>query len=173
MNPVRDALLVQFDTAWKLTRFHLDTLTTEECLWRPAEWGPHVHRSADGGWRADWPEGQNYAAGPPSIGWITWHMMFWWRTLFDRSFGPGDLEAAQIGWPGDADGVRRELGALASHWREALAAMSDADLASDRHTRWPFVGRPYADVVAWATVELTKNAAEIGYARFLYAARQV
>ena len=38
-------------------------------------------------------------------------------------------------------------------------------------TRWPFQGRPFGDVVAWANVELTKNAAEIGYARFLYAVR--
>jgi NADPH-dependent 2,4-dienoyl-CoA reductase/sulfur reductase-like enzyme len=28
---------------------------------------------------------------------------------------------------------------------------------------------PFGDVVAWVNVELTKNAAEIGYARFLYA----
>jgi hypothetical protein len=26
----------QFDTTWKLASFHLDGLTTEECLWRPA-----------------------------------------------------------------------------------------------------------------------------------------
>ena len=30
-------------------------------------------------------------------------------------------------------------------------------------------GRTNRDVVAWVNVELTKNAAEIGYARFLYA----
>jgi len=29
------------------------------------------------------------------------------------------------------------------------------------------------DVVAWVNVELTKNAAEIGYARFLHAVRAV
>jgi hypothetical protein len=29
--------------------------------------------------------------------------------------------------------------------------------------------RPFGDVIAWVNVELTKNAAEIGYARFLYA----
>jgi len=36
---------------------------------------------------------------------------------------------------------------------------------------WPFQDRPFGDVVAWVNVELTKNAAEIGYARFLYAVR--
>lgn len=39
------------------------------------------------------------------------------------------------------------------------------------NTRWPFKDRPFADVVAWLNIELAKNAAEIGYARFLYAAR--
>ena len=29
-------LIRQFETAWKLTNVHLDGLTTEECLWRPA-----------------------------------------------------------------------------------------------------------------------------------------
>jgi hypothetical protein len=32
-----------------------------------------------------------------------------------------------------------------------------------------FQDRPFGDVIAWVNVELTKNAAEIGYARFLYA----
>ncbi len=36
-------------------------------------------------------------------------------------------------------------------------------------TRWPYRDRPFGDVIAWVNVELTKNAAEIGYARFLYA----
>ncbi|HMH81922.1 MAG TPA: hypothetical protein VK531_03565 [Gemmatimonadales bacterium] len=33
--------------------------------------------------------------------------------------------------------------------------------------------RPFGDVIAWVNVELTKNAAEIGYARFLYAATEM
>ena len=32
--------------------------------------------------------------------------------------------------------------------------------------------RPLGDVVAWVNLELMKNAAEIGYARFLYAVRE-
>jgi hypothetical protein len=47
--------------------------------------------------------------------------------------------------------------------------MTDDDLQSTRRTRWPFQSRPFGDVVAWVNVELTKNAAEIGYARFLFA----
>jgi len=54
----------QFETAWKLTTFHLDDLSTEECLWRPSREGPHFHRVADGKSRADWPEHERYDLGP-------------------------------------------------------------------------------------------------------------
>lgn len=88
-DEARDYLVRQSEMAWKLTSFHLDGLTTEECVWRPGRNGLHVQQDADGKWR--------------------------------------------------------------------------------ERTRWPFRDRPFGDVVAWVNVELTKNAAEIGYARFLYA----
>ncbi len=53
----------QFKTAWLLTDLHLTGLDTEECLWRPAAQGMHVHRAADGTWRADWPEHERYDLG--------------------------------------------------------------------------------------------------------------
>ena len=55
-NDARGYLMRQLETAWKLTSYHLDGLTTEECLWRPARVGLHVHRASTGRWRADWPE---------------------------------------------------------------------------------------------------------------------
>ena len=42
----------QFATAWTLTSLHLTGLTTDECLWRPARTGLHVHELSDGRWRA-------------------------------------------------------------------------------------------------------------------------
>lgn len=168
----RDCLLRQFDTAWKLARWHLDTLTTEECLWRPAASGPHVERDRTGRWRADWPERESYDLGPASIAWLTWHLCFWWSMAADHSFGAGSLRREDVDWPGDAEGVRARLARLHDEWRAHLEALSDEDLASAARTRWPFRERPFSDLVAWANVELVKNAAEIGYARFLHAARQ-
>lgn len=92
--------------AWRLARYHLDGLDTDECLWRPARAGLHVHRATDGSWRAA-----------------------------VQNIGPDELR-------------------------------------SEERTRWPFTSRPFADVVAWANIELAKNASEIGYARFLYGVRQ-
>jgi hypothetical protein len=146
----RGYLLRQLDTAWKLARFHLDGLTTEECLWRPAMRGLHVTQREDGRWCADWPEREGY----------------------DIGFGPGTLERGSVAWPGSADAVRRALNRLHDPWRAAIAKLSDPDLGSPTQARWPFRDRPFGDVVAWANVELVKNASEVGYARFLYASRE-
>ena len=170
-NESRDCLIRQFDTAWKLARRHLDGLATEECLWRPAARGPHVSPAGDGRWRADWPDRESYDLGPPSIAWLTWHMGFWWSMVLDHSFGDGILAHESVLWPGDADTVREWLGRLEREWRAALVKETDLTLGSATRTRWPFRDRPFGDVVAWVNVELTKNAAEIGYARFLYATR--
>ena len=167
----RACLLRQLDTAWTLMAFHLDGLGTEECLWRPAREGPHVHRDPTGGWRADWPEHERYELGPASIAWLTWHAGFWWSMVLDHSFGEGTLTRDAVTWPGDADEVRQWLAHLHSAWRVAVEQLAPNDLRSPERTRWPFTSRPFGDVVAWVNVELTKNAAEIGYARFLYAAR--
>jgi hypothetical protein len=78
-------LMRQFETAWKLTNFHLDGLATDECLWRPAHKGFHVHQVPEGRWRADWPDHEGYDVGPPSIAWLTWHLGFWWSRPILRS----------------------------------------------------------------------------------------
>lgn len=174
-NPVPGAmkalLLRQFSTAWKLTCYHLDGLSTDECLWRPAPIGLHVERHADGQWHGQWPSHEGYDIGPPSIAWLTWHIGFWWSTVIDRSFGPGTLDRDKVAWPGTAQSVRDWIGALQSEWHGRIDCLSDDELLSPERTKWPFSGRPFGDVVGWVNLELTKNAAEVGYIRFLYGAR--
>ena len=176
ISPMRDEakgyLIRQLDTAWKLTDYHLPSLTTDECLWRPATKGLHVRQGPDGKWRADWPDREAYDIGPPSIAWITWHIGFWWSTVLDQSFGSGKLTREEVFWPGTAEGARRWIDELHQRWRDVLEPLSDEDLKSTARTRWPFSHQPFGDVVAWLNVELTKNASEIGYARFLYAVRK-
>ena len=89
--------------------------------------------------------------------------------VLDHSTRNGTLSREQILWPGSAGGVIEWLGRLQAEWREMLDGLTDLDLRSAQRTRWPFQDRPFGDVVAWVNVELTKNAAEIGYARFLRA----
>ncbi|WPB77133.1 DinB family protein [Archangium violaceum] len=170
-NEARDYLLRQFDTAWALTWYHLEGVSTEECLWRPAQVGLHVRQEPDGRWRAEWPEHEGYDLGPPSIAWVTWHIGFWWSMVLDHSFGEGKLTREEVPWPGTADGVREWICRLQAQWRARLEQLTEDDVRSVQRTRWPFPDRPFGDVIAWANVELTKNASELGYARFLYAVR--
>jgi hypothetical protein len=127
-----------------------------------------VRQAPDGRWQADWPEHEGYDLGPPSIAWTTWHIGFWWSMVLDHSYGDATLTREKVSWPGSADGVREWIGGLEARWRGEIGVLSDDDLQSPARCRWPFQDRPFGDVVAWATLELTKNAAEIGYARFLY-----
>jgi hypothetical protein len=168
---VGQVLRRQFDTAWALLSLHLEGLDTAECLWRPAKRGLHVHQAPDGTWQADWPEQEGYPLGPSSIAWLTWHIDFWWSTTIDHHFGAGTLTRSNVLWPGSADGVREALAAHHARWLEILDPESPNGAAAPEQARWPFRDRPFADVVAWVNLELMKNAAEIGYARFLYAVR--
>ncbi|RYX83516.1 DinB family protein [bacterium] len=171
-NEARDYLIRQFDTAWQLASYHLEGLTTEECLWRPADEGLHVYQNPDAIWIADWPIHEGYDLGPPSIAWLTWHLGFWWSMTLNYSSGDATLTREDIIWPGTAEAVRDWIGELRAQWQAQLEQLTDADLSSTQRTHWPLQDRPFGDIIAWANVELTKNAAEIGYARFLYARRQ-
>jgi len=162
-------LVRQFETAWKLADFHLQGLTTDECLWRPADIGPHVRQLPDGNWCADWPDHEGYDVGPPSVAWLTWHVVFWWSMVLDHSFGDRTLSRESVRWPGSAEKVRDTIDKLQRHWRRRLEELTASDLESAERTWWPFQNRPFGDVIGWVNIELAKNAAEIGYARFLFA----
>lgn len=168
---LRDTLIRQFDIAWQLTSYHLTDLTTAECLWRPAARGLHLRQDSSGTWHGEWPDHEGYDLGPPSLGWITWHMLFWWSMTLDHCFSAGTLTREAVCWPGDADAVRGQLDRLRETWLARLDALHDGDLRDTARTRWPVQDRPFADVVAWVNIELTKNAAELGYGRFLHAVR--
>lgn len=109
--------------------------------------------------------------GPPRIAWLLWHMGFWWSMAINHSFEDATLDRNTITCPGTAEEMKSWLQAFHKKWQELLSNLSDEDLRSVERTRWPFRDRPFSDVIAWVNIELTKNAAEIGYARFLYATR--
>jgi hypothetical protein len=167
----RATLNGQLDIAWRLLEYHLADLTDDECLWQPAERGLHVRRKG-GEWRADWPETEVYAGGPPTIAWITWHVGFWWSMATNHSFGERTLRREDVTWPGSTQATRAWLKSLRDQWSAHVAKLTDEEVASPSRTRWPFADRPFSDVMAWLNLELMKNAAELGYCRFLYGARE-
>jgi len=167
----RDVLIRQHALAWRLAWHHLDDLSDEELRWRPANHGLHVTPAGQGYWRGEWPAHEGYDLGPPSMAWIAWHIGYWWSRVVDASFGDGSADPEAIVCPDRAEAIRQWLGALHKRWLANLGQVDDDELESACRSRWPFQDRPFADIVAWANVELTKNAAELGYARFLYARR--
>ncbi|MFT9848771.1 DinB family protein [Aneurinibacillus sp. REN35] len=168
---LRSTLNFQFDIAWQMLDIHLTGLEDEECLWRPARRGLHVVNRL-GVWHADWPDTEAYDIGPPSIAWLTWHITFWWSMVFDHSFGNGTLTRENIHWPGNSKAVREKMIQLRDEWKAALATLPDDELLSCKRTKWPFEDKTFYELAAWLNLELMKNAAEIGYCRFLYASQK-
>lgn len=163
-----DTLLFQFDIACQMLDFHLHDMDNGTCLWRPGGRGLHVTES-QGIWKADWPENEDYGMGASSIAWTTWHILFWWSMVFDHSFGSGTLTKEAVLWPGSAQAVKAEIELLEDKWRSLLSTLTDDELKSSSRTKWPFENRPFYELAAWLNLELMKNAAEIGYCRFMKA----
>lgn len=166
----RDLLRAQFQIAWALVSYHLESLSTEECLWRPATRCLHVTKDGDR-WRAEWPENEDYGIGPPSIAWTTWHICFWWTKALDHIQGKTTLAKDDIAWPGSADDVRSAITALRNRWLEVVSDLTESDFQTSNPVSWPIPDSSPATIAAWLNVELMKNAAEIGLVRFLYAAQ--
>lgn len=91
--------------------------------------------------------------------------------VFDYSFGNGTLTREDVHWPGNMIAVREKMIQLCDKWRTALATLSDEEFLSCERTKWPFKDKPFYELAAWLNLELMKNAAEIGYCRFIYASR--
>src|SRR4051812_22042679 len=68
------------------------------------------------------------------------------------------------------EGVVSLLQELRDQCAANLDRLGDEELQRTARVRWPMKDRPFADLAAWLNVELMKNAAEIGFVRFLYAA---
>ncbi len=111
-----------------------------------------------------------YEIGPASIAWIMWHMIYWWSSALDINFGEGTLRKGAVSWPGSVEEAKAAIASLHDQWVVRLKDLSDADMQSKHYAKWPLEDRSFTDIALWLNGELMKNAAEIGYGRFLYAA---
>ncbi|KUO63542.1 MAG: hypothetical protein APF84_00120 [Gracilibacter sp. BRH_c7a] len=168
---IRNTLNFQFDISWQMLEYHLKDLEDEESLWRPALKGLNVVNQS-GIWYADWPDSEAYDIGPASIAWITWHITFWWSMVLNYSFGNGTLSRESVHWPGNITETKQRIIKLQNEWKNAVSCLSNDELVCCERTKWPFSDRPFYDLAGWLNLELMKNAAEIGYCRFLYAAQK-
>jgi hypothetical protein len=165
---MRESLKFQFGIAWGLLDYHLDGLAEDEVFWQPCPRGISVNKTSEG-WSIDWPESESYEVGPPNIAWLMWHIIFWWSMVLDHSFAEGSLQQEDVKWPGTFSEAKQTIEGLREAWLDKLDSLSDVELVSSERSKWPFDGRAFYDLAAWLNLELMKNAAEIGYCRFLYA----
>jgi hypothetical protein len=173
MTEPRVSLLVwQLDLCWSLFEYHASSLTDEECLWEPAPDAWTVRADAAGRWVADWVVPEPSPVPATTIGWLTWHVGFWWTSTHGVCFGSGAPDRSSIFWPGSASAAVSWLGSLKDAWRTALLEVSSSELDSTSRTAaLPFGAEPLplGQVAAWVNFELAKNVAEIGQTRHLYA----
>ncbi|MET9063453.1 DinB family protein [Streptosporangium sandarakinum] len=168
----------QLNVSWSLLSLHLERVTDEEALWEPTSNCWTVRRRPDGTWAADWVVPEPEPIPVTSIGWVMWHIGFWWSHTHERCFGkPGAVAAeldwseaaAAIPWPGDAASAVGWLTECRDRWAGALDSLNETELNSTERSRWfPDGTLSLGHVLAWVNIELMKNAAEIGSLRHLY-----
>lgn len=159
----------QFELTWKLAGMHLPGLTDEACLWEPAPGSWTVRRAADGKWRPDWVVPEPHPVPPITIGWITWHITWWWSGAIAAIRNERPSPHEEVFWPGSAEAVRRGLEALSTEWLGEISRLGEGDL--DRPLAYPWTEpRPLILALAWVNSELMKNVAEIGSIRHLFEA---
>jgi hypothetical protein len=162
----------QFGIAWRLAdEVHLPRLTDEMCLWRPQPDSATVRQGRDAVWLADWTGTDSLDPCPPTIAWLTWHVIWWWSNALAVFGGDQPVEPTQVSWPGSAESAVAELRSIAHEWRGAIEHAHEEALSEVRSFPWPDP-RPLIYLVAWVNVELMKNVAEIGEVANMFANRR-
>lgn len=169
--PSRELLRWQFDLTWALAEVHLDALTEDDFLWRPTPPVWTVHRGEDERWRPDWADTEPDPIPVPTIGWVTWHIDWWWHTALDHLACRTPTPREQFFWAGSGAAALNRLRTLRTEWAAALDRVTDADFEATSAYPWPAeAGLTVAHLTGWVNAELMKNTAEIGQLRMLRAA---
>lgn len=166
-----DLLRRQFDLTWSLFEYHLERLEPDDFLWEPVGNCWTVRRADDGTWVPDWAESEPDPVPLPTIGWLSWHIGWWWGVAIDHARSRAPRERDDVTWPGAGEPTVEWLRGLRADWLEALDRLTGADLDSTAPFPWQDDPRhTVADMVAWVNAELMKNVAEIGQLRLQRAA---
>ncbi|MFB8003226.1 DinB family protein [Nocardia sp. NPDC056000] len=167
MDTSRSAVLrLQFDIVWGLLDYHLERLVTDDFLWEPAQVVWTLRQDEHGHWVPDWADSEPDPIPVPTIGWISWHIGWWWSVTIDHLRHRSPRDRDDVRWPGPGPAVAEWLRELRLQWLEILDGCTEADLETP-------IGFPWQDdpaksaihTIAWANAELMKNAAELGQLR--------
>ncbi|MFD0362291.1 DinB family protein [Nocardia sp. GCM10030253] len=167
-TPRLDLLRWQFDLTWSLAEIHFDTLRPDDYLWQPAAHCWTVRPAADGQWRPDWADVEPDPIPVPTIGWLTWHIGWWWGAAIDHVEGRTPPARADVHWPGNGAAALSWLRGLREDWVGVLTRLTEDDLDAPSAYPWPADAElTMAHLAGWVNAELMKNAAEIGQLRLL------
>ncbi|AZK95773.1 MULTISPECIES: DinB family protein [Streptomyces] len=163
----RAALLAgQLDMVWALFEYHLPGLDFDDHLWEPAPGAWNVRPDGAGRWVPDWQVPEPDPVPTTSIGWLSWHIGYWWTVTLRHCFGDGAPAREEIFWPGGAGATADWLRGLKDEWRAELLRLTDEDLDSTGRTAGlPLFGDTVltlAETASWVNFELAKNVSEIG-----------
>ncbi|GLY67526.1 DinB family protein [Amycolatopsis taiwanensis] len=167
----RELLRWQFDLTWSLFEVHLDQLEPGDFLWEPANCCWTMRRGDDGAWVPDWADTEPAPIPVPTIGWVTWHIGWWWSVTIDHARGRTPRDRTEVEWPGAGQQTIDWLRGLAADWLAVLDRLTDAEL--DATAPFPWQNDPemtVAHMAGWVNAELMKNVTEIGQLRLLRAA---
>lgn len=160
----------QFELTWSLFEVHLADLGDADFLWEAAPVSWTVREGADGVWRADFAETEPDPIPVPTIGWLTWHIGWWWSSTLSAVHGADIKPATEVPWPGSAATATAWLRSLRGEWLTYLDGLGPGELSEPAPFPWPDRDHTVAQLLAWVNLELAKNVAEIGQLRLLRAA---
>lgn len=161
---MRDVLLRQLELVWSFaTQFVIDGVDEDLALWETSSNVVTVH-STDDGWVADWPDEEHPPLPDATIGWLLWHIEFWWSNAADAAEGHPARTPDQVRWSGSSAGM------IAAHDRW-LDILNTHDLDSLVTGLMPKPS-PFSFVAAWVNFELAKNLAEINQLKIQHSNRQ-
>lgn len=162
---VRTVLQRQLAIEWSFASdFIVGQIDEEAALWSPGAVRSYtVHRTSDG-WSADWPDEENDPPMAATMGWLLWHIEWWWSDTLVLVNGHGRLAPQEHKWSGGTDEIVR----LKAQWDRVLATED-----FDRRVQWAMPEpQPLGLVAAWLNFELAKNLSEINQLKMLRAAME-
>lgn len=160
---VRTALQPQLAIEWRFAGdFIIGQIDEEAALWSPGAARSYtVHRTSEG-WLADWPDEQNDPPMTATMGWILWHIEWWWTDTIGLVNGDERIAPQEYRWSGGTDEIVR----LKERWDHVLATED-----FDRLVQWAMPEhQPLGLIAAWLNFKLAKNLSEINQLKMLRSA---
>lgn len=153
-EPAVRVLTEQLSLVWMFADQHvLPQLDAELAEWEPSANTVGVHYR-DGEWAADWPDESVTPLPEPTVGWLLWHIEWWWGNAARACRSEPVIGPEQHLWSGSVEGVR----AAKPKWDEILRTVPADTVVSGLMPE----DKPLWFVAAWVNFELTKNISEIG-----------